>query len=55
VAYFIGYVATMIPMPAGLAVLDTGLAGALVAWLPTRARALTNPASEPEAALPASG
>jgi uncharacterized membrane protein YbhN (UPF0104 family) len=32
VAYFIGYVATIIPMPAGLAVLDTGLAGALVLY-----------------------
>jgi uncharacterized membrane protein YbhN (UPF0104 family) len=81
VAYFIGYVATMIPMPAGLAVLDTGLAGALVlygfspaasvsavlayhaisvwvpglgglvAWLPTRARMLTDsaaPTPQPE-------
>lgn len=73
VAYFIGYLATMIPMPAGLGVLDSGLAGALVlygfspvaavsavllyhamavwipglgglvAWLPTRARPLTQP------------
>ena len=32
VAYFIGYVATMIPMPGGLAVLDSGLAGALVLY-----------------------
>jgi len=32
VAYFIGYLATMIPMPAGLGVLDTGLAGALVLY-----------------------
>jgi uncharacterized membrane protein YbhN (UPF0104 family) len=32
VAYFIGYVATMIPMPAGLGVLDSGLAGALVLY-----------------------
>ncbi len=32
VAYFVGYVATMIPMPAGLGVLDTGLAGALVLY-----------------------
>jgi uncharacterized membrane protein YbhN (UPF0104 family) len=32
VAYFIGYLATMIPMPAGLAVLDSGLAGALVLY-----------------------
>jgi uncharacterized membrane protein YbhN (UPF0104 family) len=32
VAYFIGYLATVIPMPAGLAVLDTGLAGALVLY-----------------------
>jgi uncharacterized membrane protein YbhN (UPF0104 family) len=84
VAYFVGYVATMIPMPAGLAVLDSGLAGALVlygfspaasvsavlayhaiavwvpglggliAWLPTRARQLPDPAppaARPEAAL----
>ncbi len=75
VAYFIGYLATMIPMPAGLGVLDSGLAGALVlygfspaasvgavlvyhaisiwipglggliAWLPTRARRLTEAAA----------
>ncbi len=32
VAYFIGYLATMLPMPAGLGVLDTGLAGALVLY-----------------------
>ena len=32
VAYFIGYVATMIPMPAGIGVLDSGLAGALVLY-----------------------
>lgn len=32
VAYFIGYLATMIPMPAGLGVLDAGLAGALVLY-----------------------
>jgi uncharacterized membrane protein YbhN (UPF0104 family) len=32
VAYFIGYLATMIPMPAGLGVLDTGLAGALALY-----------------------
>ncbi len=32
VAYFIGYVATLIPMPAGIGVLDTGLAGALVLY-----------------------
>jgi uncharacterized membrane protein YbhN (UPF0104 family) len=32
VAYFIGYVATMIPMPGGLGVLDSGLAGALVLY-----------------------
>jgi uncharacterized membrane protein YbhN (UPF0104 family) len=31
-AYFIGYLASMIPMPAGLAVLDTGLVGALVLY-----------------------
>ena len=31
-AYFIGYLTTMIPMPAGLGVLDTGLAGALVLY-----------------------
>jgi uncharacterized membrane protein YbhN (UPF0104 family) len=32
VAYFVGYVATMIPMPAGIGVLDSGLAGALVLY-----------------------
>ncbi len=32
VAYFIGYVVTMIPMPAGLGVFDSGLAGALVLY-----------------------
>jgi uncharacterized membrane protein YbhN (UPF0104 family) len=32
VAYFVGYVATMVPMPAGLGVLDSGLAGALVLY-----------------------
>jgi uncharacterized membrane protein YbhN (UPF0104 family) len=32
VAYFIGYLATMIPMPAGLGVLDSGLTGALVLY-----------------------
>jgi uncharacterized membrane protein YbhN (UPF0104 family) len=32
VGYFIGYLATMIPMPAGLGVLDSGLAGALVLY-----------------------
>lgn len=32
VAYFIGYVATLIPMPAGIGVLDSGLAGALVLY-----------------------
>jgi uncharacterized membrane protein YbhN (UPF0104 family) len=32
VAYFIGYLATMVPMPAGLGVLDSGLAGALVLY-----------------------
>jgi uncharacterized membrane protein YbhN (UPF0104 family) len=32
VAYFIGYLATMIPLPAGLGVLDSGLAGALVLY-----------------------
>jgi uncharacterized membrane protein YbhN (UPF0104 family) len=32
VAYFIGYLATMVPMPAGLGVLDSGLAGALVMY-----------------------
>jgi len=31
-AYFIGYLATMIPMPAGLGVLDSGLAGALALY-----------------------
>ncbi len=32
VAYFIGYLASMIPMPAGIGVLDSGLAGALVLY-----------------------
>lgn len=32
VAYFIGYLATMLPIPAGLGVLDSGLAGALVLY-----------------------
>jgi uncharacterized membrane protein YbhN (UPF0104 family) len=32
VAYFVGYLATMIPIPAGLGVLDSGLAGALVLY-----------------------
>jgi uncharacterized membrane protein YbhN (UPF0104 family) len=32
VAYFIGYLATMIPIPLGLGVLDSGLAGALVLY-----------------------
>jgi uncharacterized membrane protein YbhN (UPF0104 family) len=32
VAYFVGYLASMIPMPAGLGVLDSGLAGALVLY-----------------------
>jgi uncharacterized membrane protein YbhN (UPF0104 family) len=32
IAYCIGYLATMIPMPAGLGVLDSGLAGALVLY-----------------------
>lgn len=32
VAYFIGYLATLIPIPAGLGVLDSGLAGALVLY-----------------------
>ena|SRR5579872_1087303 len=32
IAYCIGYLATMIPMPAGLGVLDTGLAGSLVLY-----------------------
>jgi uncharacterized membrane protein YbhN (UPF0104 family) len=31
-AYFIGYLATLIPMPAGIGVLDYGLAGALVLY-----------------------
>jgi uncharacterized membrane protein YbhN (UPF0104 family) len=31
-AYCIGYLATMIPMPAGIGVLDTGLAGTLVLY-----------------------
>lgn len=88
VAYFIGYLATMIPVPAGIGVLDSGLAGALVlygfspaasvsavlvyhaisiwipgsgglvAWLPTRARPVSDaaaPAAQPEVALTASG
>jgi uncharacterized membrane protein YbhN (UPF0104 family) len=32
IAYCIGYLATAIPMPAGLGVLDSGLAGALVLY-----------------------
>jgi uncharacterized membrane protein YbhN (UPF0104 family) len=32
IAYCIGYLATIIPMPAGLGVLDSGLAGALVLY-----------------------
>ncbi len=32
VAYFVGYLATMVPIPAGLGVLDSGLAGALVLY-----------------------
>jgi len=32
IAYCIGYLATVIPMPGGLGVLDTGLAGALVLY-----------------------
>ncbi len=32
VAYFIGYLTTMVPVPAGLGVLDSGLAGALVLY-----------------------
>lgn len=32
VAYFIGYVATLVPLPAGIGVLDAGLAGALVLY-----------------------
>jgi uncharacterized membrane protein YbhN (UPF0104 family) len=32
VAYFIGYLATMLPIPLGLGVLDSGLAGALVLY-----------------------
>src|ERR1700743_2129473 len=32
IAYCIGYLATAIPMPAGLGVLDTGLAAALVLY-----------------------
>lgn len=32
VAYFIGYLASMLPVPAGLGVLDSGLAGALVLY-----------------------
>jgi hypothetical protein len=32
VAYCIGYLATLIPMPAGIGVLDTGLSGSLVIY-----------------------
>jgi hypothetical protein len=32
IAYCIGYLATAVPMPAGLGVLDAGLAGALVLY-----------------------
>ena len=32
IAYCIGYLATMVPMPAGLGVLDSGLSGALVLY-----------------------
>jgi hypothetical protein len=32
IAYCIGYLATMIPMPAGIGVLDSGLAGSLVLY-----------------------
>jgi uncharacterized membrane protein YbhN (UPF0104 family) len=32
IAYCIGYLATMVPIPAGLGVLDSGLAGALVLY-----------------------
>src|SRR5262249_5227140 len=32
IAYCIGYLATAVPMPAGLGVLDSGLAGALVLY-----------------------
>jgi len=32
IAYCIGYLATLVPMPAGLGVLDSGLAGALVLY-----------------------
>jgi uncharacterized membrane protein YbhN (UPF0104 family) len=32
IAYCIGYLATTLPMPAGLGVLDSGLAGALVLY-----------------------
>jgi uncharacterized membrane protein YbhN (UPF0104 family) len=39
-AYFIGYLASMIPSPAGLGVLDTGLAGALVLYGFTPARSV---------------
>ena len=39
-AYFIGYLASMIPTPAGLGVLDTGLAGALVLYGFTPARSV---------------
>src|SRR5205823_1729939 len=32
IAYCIGYLTTMVPMPAGLGVLDSGLAGSLVLY-----------------------
>ena len=32
IGYCIGYLATMVPMPAGLGVLDTGLTGSLVLY-----------------------
>src|SRR5947209_12297412 len=41
VAYFIGYLATMIPIPLGLGVLDSGLAGALVLYGFSPAASLT--------------
>jgi uncharacterized membrane protein YbhN (UPF0104 family) len=40
IAYCIGYLATLIPMPAGLGVLDSGLVGALVLYGMSPAAAL---------------
>src|SRR5579859_2898886 len=41
IAYCIGYLATMVPMPAGLGVLDSGLAGSLVLYGMKPAAAVT--------------